>query len=607
MIGARGTCDVRLATLFPRGNRKKHEDEAAEVGPQRRPALTAHEWSALVLDEWSLRPLHEGPWRSVSSLLGRGSSAGPEADAPDESVLTGRGLIGGHPVVVAISEFSYMGGSMGLEAGDRIAEALEHARRERTPFVAITCSGGARIQEGMVALVQMAKTAAAAERLHEAGIPMISVLAHPTTGGVFASYATQADIIVAEQGALAGFAGPRVRAVRSVPGADETLSADDLRDSGLVDAVLELEDMRAYLSRALDILVSPAAPDLSKTQREEVSIDGLEKGWAVVEHARHPGRPRALRYIAGLSSDFVPLLGDRGGIDDPALVGGIARLGGHSVVVAAQAAAPATGGLERRVGAAGYRKAERLMLLAQRLRLPLVTFVDTPGANDSIENEAHGLGAAISDCLATMSSLGIPTVAVVIGEGGSGGALALTMADRVLMQQNAMYAVTSPEGAAAILYRDRSRAAETAEAMGVAASDLLALGAIDAIVPEPEGGAHRDPEAAIRLLEPALARALDEAAAQTNDQRMRARIKRLRRIGRLSRRLLPRTAHALAAVARKAGGLLHPLGGGALAMRARAPHISNLARGDGALWRRGRRLVSRRRALPRGGGEHQPG
>jgi acetyl-CoA carboxylase carboxyl transferase subunit beta len=506
---------------------------------QREP-ISASQWIALLFDADSFDerfagvtspdPLHFSDSRPYRERLeeAREKSGGREA------VTTGTARIGGRPVVVAVSDFRFIGGSMGFAVGERVAIAMDQARKAGLPFIALTASGGARMQEGMVALLQMAKTAAAAQRLHEAGVPIVTVLADPTTGGVYASYANQGDVIVAEEHALIGFAGPRVRAVHDPNDERETLYAEDLLAAGLIDAALPREGLRDYLVRAVALLQTTPAPDVDALP-PAVEPRSVERGWTVVERARDHERPTALHYIRGLSADFIPLAGDRSGEDDPALVGGLARIGDTNVVVIGQERgdrSPAGERRDGRVSPAGYRKARRLMQLADRLRLPLVTFVDTPGAHDGIGDEEHGLAGAISDCLATMASLTTPTVAVVIGEGGSGGALALSNADRVLMQQNTIFAVTSPEGAAAILFRDRERAPEVAEALGVAAADLLELGAVHAIVPEPAGGAQADPEGALPLLEAALRRALAEASRGRGAQRRRRREERLRRIGR---------------------------------------------------------------------------
>jgi len=504
-----------------------------------RMAISASQWIELLFDHSSFDehfgalttpdPLHFSDSRSYPDRLEEARAK----SGVDEAVHTGTARIGGIDVVAAVSDFRFIGGSMGFVQGERVAIAMDRARRAHRPFVTVTCSGGARMQEGMIALLQMSKTTAAAQRLHEAGIPIITILADPTTGGVFASYATQGDIILAESEALIGFAGPRVRAVKDAGEKRETLYAEDLLEHGLVDAVLPRDAMRDQLIRILALLRAPVAPNVDLLP-PPVEVRHLERGWTVVERARHEDRPRAMQYIQRLAADFVPLRGDRSGIDDPALVGGLARIGDTNCVVIAQSRGDRLldgDHHDGRMSAAGYRKARRLMQLADRLQLPLITFVDTPGAHDGIADEAAGLAGSISDCLAAMSALTTPSVAVVIGEGGSGGALALTMADRILMQQNAMYAITSPEGAAAILFRDRERAPEVAEALGVSAGELQALGVIDEVVPEPAGGAHVDPESAIRMLEPAVRRALAEAMRGRGANRRQQREDRLRGLG----------------------------------------------------------------------------
>ena len=501
--------------------------------------LSAREWIELLFDSSSFDeqfqaiptpdPLHFEDSRPYAERIAEAR----ERSGGNESVVTGTACIGGLNVVTAVSDFRFIGGSMGYAAGERVTDAMELAAGARWPLLVVTCSGGARMQEGMVALLQMAKTAAAAADLHERGVPMITVLAHPTTGGVYASYGSQGDILVAESGAMIGFAGPRVRAVHDADEEREALTAEELHAGGMVDLVLPREQLRDHLIRLVQLLQPAAAPDLEQ-QPPPVEVRSQARGWDVVEAARHVDRPRALAYIEGLTNDFVSLRGDRTGTDDPALVGGLGRIGDTNVVLVGQERGDLDlGGVRRdgRVSPAGYRKARRLMELAERLQLPLVTLVDTPGAHDGIADEASGLAGAISDCLTTMAGLTTPCVSVVIGEGGSGGALALTVADSILMQQNAMYAITSPEGAAAILFRDRERAPEVAEALGVAAGDLLALGAIDTVVAEPAGGAHADPESAVRLLRPALRRALAEAMDGKGDQRRGRRAARIREIG----------------------------------------------------------------------------
>ena len=234
--------------------------------------------------------------------------------------------------------------------------------------------------------------------------------------------------------------------------------------------------------------------------------------WQKVLVARHPDRPHCLDYIAGLISEFVPLAGDRAFAEDPAIVGGIGRFRGRSVmVIGTEKGADTEGRVARNFGMArpeGYRKARRLMRLAERFGLPVLTLVDTAGAYPGVDAEARGQSEAIARAIETALDIRVPLIAAIIGEGGSGGAIALAAGNAVLMLEHAIYTVISPEGCASILWRDAAHAQEAAEALQLTAQDLLRLGVIDRIVPEPLGGAHRVPQEAIAALGEGLAETL---------------------------------------------------------------------------------------------------
>jgi acetyl-CoA carboxylase carboxyl transferase subunit beta len=467
-----------------------------------------------------------------------------------EAVVTGTLRVEGHPAVVAVLDFEFLGGSMGSVVGEKVALAFELAARQRWPLIAVVGSGGARMQEGMLSLMQMAKTAAAARRLHAARVPYIVVLTHPTTGGVFASFASLGDIHLAEPGALIGFAGPRVReqtgAGSPAAAGERSHSAEFLHAHGFVDAVVPRPELRATLATLLRLLAPAHVP---RREPPAESAPAPPEGprpsaWETVQLARHPARPTALDYIRGLLPDFYELHGDQAYGDDPAVVVGLGTLDGQPVAAIGLERDPDDP--RRRGGRAlpeGYRKAQRMMRLAAKFRLPLLTFVDTPGAEAGVEAEARGLAHAIAHCLARMVSLPVPTIAVVIGEGGSGGALALAVADRVLMQEHAIFSVISPEGASAILYRDATQAPVLAPALRITAPDLLELGIIDTIVPEPAGGAHTDPAAAVQAVHAAVARELPQLLAIPPGRLVRTRYQRYRRIG-------PYTSRRRAAIAR---------------------------------------------------------
>lgn len=459
-----------------------------------------------------------------------------ERTGSEESVITGIGSIKGQQAVVVVSEFGFLGGSMGAVMGERVALAFDLAASERLPFIAVTASGGARMQEGMLSLVQMATTTAAAMRLKQAGMPFISVLTDPTTAGVYASYASLADITLAEPEALIGFAGPRVYEMLSghapLPGVQ---SAEFLYEHGWIDAITDRTRLRSMLATLLQLFHNPGKPRAGDRSTPYQSPPRPPLGaWEAVQLARHPDRPTAQYYIHRMLTHFVELHGDRGSGDDPAVMCGIGDLAGSTVMVVALERGDGSERELRRSGRArpdGYRKALRVMRLAGQLHLPLLTLIDTPGAWLDPETDAHGLAPSIAACLGEMAVLPVPTIAAVIGEGGSGGALALGVADRILMQENAVYSVIAPEGAAAIIYRDVKRAPDVAAALKLSATDCHMLGVVDTVVPEPVGGAPDDPDHAVLLLKDAVLQALIELHTVDPGKLVAERGRKFRRMG----------------------------------------------------------------------------
>ncbi len=459
-----------------------------------------------------------------------------------EAVVTGTCRIGGTEAVLAVLDFDFMGGTMGSVVGEKVTVAFEMAVRRKLPLITVSTSGGARMQEGMLSLVQMAKTSAAARRLQEARQPFISVLADPTTGGIYASYASLGDIIVAEPGAVIGFAGPRiVEQTMHQTGTIESHRAEYLLQHGAIDQIIERPHLRERLIDLLGVLTSRyrlTNENGDAHQHSTAPPKGDRSAWETVQLARHPSRPTTRDYIAMLTSGFFEVHGDRTYADDPAMVTGFADLAGQSVAIIGLQRGrggpedPTRGG---RAMPEGYRQALRMMALAAKFSLPLITFIDTPGAYAGIEAEDRGLAPALAECLSHMSGLHTQTLAVVIGEGGSGGALALGVADRVLMLENAIYSVTSPEYAAAILYRDASRAEELAEALRLTAAGCKDLGVVDEIVAEPDGGAHVDPEQAGRLLKASLVRSLVQLQEEPLRKTVRARYQKFRKMGQFNR------------------------------------------------------------------------
>lgn len=416
----------------------------------------------------------------------------------DEAVTCGKCAIHGEQAVVCVCDGRFLMGSMGYVVGEKIARAVERATEEYLPVIIFTCSGGARMQEGMVSLMQMAKTSAALKRHSEAGLLYVSVLTDPTTGGVTASFAMLGDIILAEPGALVGFAGPRVieQTIRQkLP--EGFQRAEFLLEHGLIDNIVEREDLKETLVKLIVMhrRVEPKEALIPNRRKHARGTDGLKRyervsAWERVLRARAQDRPGALEYIQEIFTDFTELHGDRHFADDGAVVGGIGYLDGCPVTVIGQQKGKTTReNITRNFGMPspeGYRKALRLMKQAEKFRRPIICFVDTPGAFCGMEAEERGQGEAIARNLFEMSDLEVPILSIVIGEGGSGGALALAVGNEVWMLENSTYTILSPEGFASIMWKDASRAPEAAEQMRVTAEDLKELGIIEKVIPEPQ-------------------------------------------------------------------------------------------------------------------------
>jgi acyl-CoA carboxylase subunit beta len=420
--------------------------------------------------------------------------------ATGEAVRTGRTE---HYAFIE-GRFEVLGGTMGAAAGEKVVRAYDRARDLRLPMVALTRTGGARLQEGMVALVQLARTAAAARRHAEAGLLSLAVYGSPTTGGVLASYASLVDLRAVVAGAVIGFAGPRVaEGTLGVPLPPGSHTAESVYEHGLADARLGADDVGAWVEAALGLIDRPL-PTRSLAAWE-VAPGGSEAGvsgsdaWIEVLRSRAGGRPSGIDRAARLCSSWVELRGT-----DPTVRAGLARVAGRRCVVVATDRYCASG----RPTPAGFRLAQRAVGLAGRLGMPVVTLVDTPGADPSPEAEVDGVASEIARTLAALASCPTPTVSVCVGEGGSGGALALSYTDRLLMLEHATFSVIAPEGAAAILERDATRAAEVAHRLRLTSGDMLELGIVDEVIGEDQ-----------RTLDDAVDRALQEASAGERDRR----------------------------------------------------------------------------------------
>jgi acyl-CoA carboxylase subunit beta len=465
-----------------------------------------------------------------------------------DAVLTATGTISGHPLVVAVMEFAFLGGSLGVAAGEAITAAAEHALDECVPLVLVTASGGARMQEGALSLMQMAKTAGAMAALDEAGLLTVTIVTDPTYGGVAASFAALADVVLCEPGARMGFAGPQVIAQtigENLPDGFQT--AEFLLRHGLVDDVCPRSGLRHLLTQLLSVAsaarrrhevpVALRRPPVVRDPQQLLVRPPRE----LMALARDTARPTTTDHLAYWMDDFIELRGDRSGSDCPAIVGGLGIMEHRPVMVIGHQKGHTTAEMVRRqfgmASPAGYRKVVRLARLAAKLRVPIVTLIDTPGAHPGVEAERAGQAGAIAECLRVFSTVEVPVVAVITGEGGSGGALALGVADQVLISATGFYSVISPEGCAAILWKAPDASATAADALQIDPRSLLELGVVDGVVAEPDGGAHTDPMAASLMVRDAILAALDDLDGTTPASRVRARRDRYRAFGRVDREL----------------------------------------------------------------------
>lgn len=455
-----------------------------------------------------------------------------------EAVVTGKASIEGNPAVIAVCDGRFLMASMGQVVGEKITRAVERATKEQLPVIIFACSGGARMQEGIVSLMQMAKTAAALKRHSDAGLLYVSVLTDPTTGGVTASFAMLGDVILAEPKALIGFAGPRV--IEQTIG--ERLPkgfqrSEFLLEHGFIDRIVERKEMRTVLENILQMHHTAQNPVIQKpvqtVEKERQSVQEKD-AWERVTISRKNDRPVGQDYIRILFSDFLEFHGDRCYGDDTAIIGGIARFAGIPVTVIAQAKGKSTKeNVAHHFGMPspeGYRKALRLMKQADKFKRPILLFVDTPGAFCGIEAEERGQGEAIARNLFEMSSMKVPILSVVIGEGGSGGALALAVADEVWMLENAIYSVLSPEGFASILWKDSKRASEAAAVMKLTAADLKKLGVIEAVIAEPEVYTEETMQSVVFVLQKKITEFLDTHCNFSPEELAAQRYERFRKM-----------------------------------------------------------------------------
>jgi len=455
-----------------------------------------------------------------------------------DAVSTADGKIGGINTTVCVMNGDFMMGSMGRAAGDAIIASIEHAIELKNPFIMVTCSGGARMQENILSLMQMARTTAAVNKLHDNKLPYIVILTDPTFGGVTASFAMLGDIHIAEKGARIGFAGRRVieqNIHEKLPSNFQT--ADYLYDHGMVDIVVDRSELKETLERVLSVLTKqPCEPKVIdiKTPKFDTPKKSRDVGkspeYDRVLLARNENRPHLLDYVNGIVDKWTYLAGDRYFGEDAAMCGGIGYWYGiPSVIIGQEKGRTIETRQKHRFGMAnpeGYRKAQRLMKLAEKFNLPLISLFDTAGAFAGGAAEERGQSQAVAATIATGLKIKTPYVAVNVGEGGSGGAIAIGTGDRVFMLENAIYSVIAPESCASILWKDNKFKAQAATALKLTARDMESLNVIDKIIDEPAGGAHKDWQTTMELVGKTVADAITELQEIPVDELVPNRVKK---------------------------------------------------------------------------------
>ncbi len=409
--------------------------------------------------------------------------AAAERAGTDESVITGRGTVRGRPVAVVANEFAFLAGSIGREASRRIVSAIRRATSEGIPVLASTASGGTRMQEGTPAFVKMIEISRAIMDHRAAGLPYLVHLRHPTTGGVFASWGSLGHITVAEPGALIGFLGPKVfELLENRPFPPGIQVSENLANRGIIDAVVLTDELPSVVDRALSLLIDP--PSESTRARRTGEVTHRHSPWESIEITRSAERPGVREVLRYGSDATVRLQGTDEGERDTAMIVAFARLDGMPCVVVGQDRTTQTKASP--MGPGALREARRGMRLANELGLPLVSFIDTPGADLSPEAEQGAIAGEIARCISTMATMSVPTVSVLLGQGCGGGALALLPADVVVAAENSWLSPLPPEGASAIVHGDVDHAAEMAEQQGVSALELFEGGTVNHLVPEPD-------------------------------------------------------------------------------------------------------------------------
>ena len=490
--------------------------------------LSARDVLTAVLDDgsfvsWDTEPEQPDLGPEYAAQLARAR----ERSGVDEAVLTGEGRLDGRRVAVAAGEFSFLAGSIGSAASERITRAFERATAEGLPMLASPSSGGTRMQEGTPAFVQMVKIGQAVAAHRQAKLPYLVYLRDPTTGGVLASWGSLGHLSIAEPGALIGFLGPRVREIiHGEPFPEGVQVAENLARRGVIDGVVPLEGLRRVAIDALRVLTGEQSPVGEHGTEPDLDELSARPAWTSVQATRRPDRPGLRQLLHHGAEVFIPLRGTGSGESDLTVIMGLARFPGFSCVLVGQ---DRKAQQEAYLGPGALRVAQRGFQLAEELGLPLLTVIDTPGADLSVEAEHGGMAGEIARCLAALTTVEVPVVSVVLGEGTGGGALALMPADRTVCAEHGWIAPLPPEGASAIVHRTGERAPEMAQLHRIRSVDLRATGVVDEIVAEqPQAG--EEPGDFCRRIAAATAAHLRELLAMPQAERLQARHQRYRSV-----------------------------------------------------------------------------
>lgn len=446
----------------------------------------AHGFLDTVVDAGSFDCWDTAPDRHVADTRYAAElAAAADRSGVDDAVVTGAARVAGHRVAVVVSDFGFLAGSIGVATADRVVRAVERATTDRLPLLVSPRTGGTRMQEGTPAFVQMIQISEAVLAHRRAGLPYLVHMRHPTTGGVFASWASLGQFTTAEPGALVGFLGPRVyRTMRGTPFPD-VQRAEQLLVHGVIDAVIARDTLAAHLGRFLDVVMSEVV-EAPARQDEQVPVlaEPGPDAWTSITKTRAPGRQGLADLLAVAATHVTRIPATGAGETDPTVLACLARLGGVGCVVVGHDRTALGPGPDDTLTPAGLRLARRAIALAGELGLPVVTVIDTPGMALTAAAEERAAAGEIARCLADLVSAPVPTVSVLLGEGAGGGALALLPGDRVIAAEHAWLSPLPPEGASAIVYRDTDHAPELARTQGVTARELAAIGLVDVVVPE---------------------------------------------------------------------------------------------------------------------------